>query len=179
MRLRCLAILPILVVGLSGCGGAASVAAGVAPSAPASQAAATPVRTPVTYDSQSGPFMFTKLPPFPENVAGGSGSVSSASDATIPPAAAPQALPQVASTVPEISISGNAFVPNSVRVAPGTKVTWTQLDTTTHTVTARDRNFDSRNLARGASFSMTFSQPGSYVYYCDLHPFMIGTIVVQ
>jgi plastocyanin len=48
----------------------------------------------------------------------------------------------------------------------------------THTITGDDKAWDSGPVTPGASFSMTFTQPGTYAYHCSFHPFMHGTVVV-
>jgi plastocyanin len=72
-----------------------------------------------------------------------------------------------------------AFVPASLDVAAGTRVTWANDDPTAHTVTADDKAFDSKQLDPGASFSMVLATPGSHVYHCEIHPTMVGTVVVH
>jgi plastocyanin len=90
--------------------------------------------------------------------------------------AAPSAPVQDATA---ISIANFAFQPASLQVAVGTTVTWTNADSTAHTVTSDTGAFDSGPLAPGASFSQTFMTPGTYTYHCQIHPFMTATIVVS
>ena len=77
-----------------------------------------------------------------------------------------------------ITIQGFAFGPATITIPVGTKVTWTNNDPATHTVTSDTGAFDSKNMANGASFSFTFTQAGSYAYHCAIHPRMVATIVV-
>jgi plastocyanin len=70
------------------------------------------------------------------------------------------------------------FSPASFTVKVGTAVTWVNKDGTTHTVTSKTGLFDSGNFATGDTFKFTFTQAGSYQYYCTIHPWMTGTIVV-
>ena len=79
----------------------------------------------------------------------------------------------------EIEISGFAFVPATITVAVGTTVTWTNLDSVAHTVTSETDLFDSGNLARNASFSYTFTDRGTFSYYCATHPSMRGKVSVE
>ena len=74
--------------------------------------------------------------------------------------------------------NGQAFSPPSFTVKVGSTVTWINRDPTTHTVTSTTGVFDSKNLASGATFKWTPAQPGTYEYYCVIHPNMKGTIVV-
>ncbi len=77
-----------------------------------------------------------------------------------------------------ITIQGFAFSPATITVPVGTKVTWTNQDPATHTVTSDTGAFDSKNLTTGGTFSFTFSQAGSFAYHCAIHPRMVATIVV-
>lgn len=75
--------------------------------------------------------------------------------------------------------NGQFYTPQSLTVKVGTTVKWVNHDGTTHTVTSKGSNaFDSGYIPAGGSFGFKFSQPGSYQYYCTLHPWMTGTIVV-
>ena len=78
-----------------------------------------------------------------------------------------------------VSIANFAFSPASITVKVGDSVTWTNNDSTTHTVTADDNSFSSGDLAPGATFSFTFSKAGTFAYHCSIHPSMTGTVVVQ
>ena len=83
--------------------------------------------------------------------------------------------------------NGRYYVPESATISEGTTVTWSNDDTTLHTVTsgspegggASGTEFDSSYLAAGKSFQHTFETKSSFDYYCTLHPFMIGKVVVQ
>ncbi len=94
---------------------------------------------------------------------------------------APAATPTTASSSSgnSISIANFAFSPSSLTVKAGTKVTWTNNDSVTHTVTEGNGAFNSGDLAPGSSFSFTFSKAGTYSYHCSIHPSMTATIVVQ
>jgi plastocyanin len=78
----------------------------------------------------------------------------------------------------QITIQNFAFAPATISVPVGTKVTWTNMDSATHTVTSDTGAFDSKNLANGASFSFTFTQAGTYAYHCAIHARMVASIVV-
>jgi plastocyanin len=64
-------------------------------------------------------------------------------------------------------------------VKAGTKVTWTNKDSVTHTVTADKGAFNSGPLSPGNNFSFTFTRAGTYSYHCSIHTSMMATIVVQ
>jgi YVTN family beta-propeller protein len=78
-----------------------------------------------------------------------------------------------------VSIAQFAFVPDTITISTGQSVTWTNADPVAHTTTSDDKVWDSGNLSPSATFSMTFSQPGTYAYRCTIHPFIRGTVVVQ
>jgi plastocyanin len=74
------------------------------------------------------------------------------------------------------------FAPSTITVVIGKNntVTWVNLDTTTHTVTATDGSFDSGNILAGQSWSHTFTTAGTYTYYCVYHSaWMKGTVMVK
>ncbi|GEM_PF-963717 len=71
-----------------------------------------------------------------------------------------------------LGISRMAFHPNAMTVTVGATLQWVNstMDGIPHTVTAADKSFDSGILQPGASFSHTFSTPGTFQYVCSLHP---------
>lgn len=80
-----------------------------------------------------------------------------------------------------VIIKNFAFDPSSLTVKSGTAVKWTNQDGTSHTIvsdTSSPVAFSSDSLASGASYSFTFTQPGTYTYHCSIHPSMKGTIIV-
>ncbi|MEK7167482.1 MAG: plastocyanin/azurin family copper-binding protein [Patescibacteria group bacterium] len=77
-----------------------------------------------------------------------------------------------------ISIQDYSFNPATVTVKTGTTVTWTNKDSVSHPVKA-DGIWDSGPLGKDQSFSRTFSQAGTFNYYCSAHPRMKGTIIVK
>lgn len=79
----------------------------------------------------------------------------------------------------DIVIQNFAFEPSTLTVKVGTKVTWANRDDEPHTVTATDKRFNSKTLDNGDQFSMEFKEPGTYKYYCALHPKMTGQVIVK
>jgi amicyanin len=77
-----------------------------------------------------------------------------------------------------VAIQGYAFQPVEINVAPGTTVTWTNRDAVAHTVSARAGDWGSGLVSQGQQFSHTFTEPGTYDYFCQPHPWMVGRIVV-
>ena len=80
-----------------------------------------------------------------------------------------------------VTIANFAFSPTPLTVAPGTKVTWSNTDDEPHTVTSADggKMFKSPALDTDDKFSFTFAKPGTYKYFCSIHPRMVGTIIVK
>jgi hypothetical protein len=70
-----------------------------------------------------------------------------------------------------------SFSPATLTITAGDTVTWTNDDDSPHTVTSAA--FDSGNLDAGATFSFTFTEPGTYAYVCSYHDEMQATIVVE
>ena len=79
-----------------------------------------------------------------------------------------------------LSIDNFTFTPQTLTVKAGTTVTWTNKDDIPHGIASDDNAFK-RSPARDTddSYSFTFTTPGTYKYFCYVHPFMKGTIVVQ
>jgi LPXTG-motif cell wall-anchored protein len=78
----------------------------------------------------------------------------------------------------------DAFQPRTITVQPGTTVTWTNNGAAVHTATGDDGGFDSGLMGAGDTFSFTFSRPGTFAYYCQVHGAaggvgMAGAVVVQ
>jgi amicyanin len=88
------------------------------------------------------------------------------------------ASPAGAETV-SVKIGNFTFGPKELKVKSGTTVTWTNEDDIPHTVTSSTMAFKSKALDSDDKFSFTFTTPGTYQYFCSLHPHMTGTIVVE
>jgi amicyanin len=78
-----------------------------------------------------------------------------------------------------VAIDNFTFGPQELHVKAGTTVTWVNRDDIPHTVTSTTQAFRSKALDTNDKFSFTFTTPGSYKYFCSLHPHMTGTIVVE
>lgn len=82
-----------------------------------------------------------------------------------------------------VSMDNFVFVEDRIEVSVGTTVTWTNADSTRHTVTSGaddtdDGTFDSDDIEAGSTFSYTFDEVGEFAYFCDIHPTMTGVVVV-
>ena len=79
-----------------------------------------------------------------------------------------------------VEIADMAFTPETLTVAVGTTVTWVSADPNLpHTSTSEDEIWFSGNLNEGDEFPFTFDEPGTFAYFCEVHPTMTGTIVVE
>jgi plastocyanin len=94
-----------------------------------------------------------------------------------PPPATPKPTPPPVGSG-ELELRDFAFVPSSIRIAPGTRITWVNTGDAPHTVTDRAGAFDSGIIARGARWSRTFSAAGTFQLICTIHPAMRATLVV-
>jgi plastocyanin len=95
---------------------------------------------------------------------------------------AQQPAMRLAATTPNtVVIDDFTYGPATLTVAAGTKVVWTNDDADPHTVTSETdpKLLKSPPLDTGESFAFTFEKPGTYRYFCSLHPHMQGVIVVQ
>jgi plastocyanin len=82
-----------------------------------------------------------------------------------------------------VAMIGGAFYPSNLTIRAGATVTWMNMDFVQHTVTSGPEGastglFDSHELGHMQAFSFTFTTPGTYAYYCDIHPGMVGTVTV-
>jgi plastocyanin len=127
---------------------------------------------------------------------GNSGSDSTSSEAeTTPPAqeSGAETTPgaeEAETTESESAPSGEAaksekveiveftYEPDPVVVQAGGKVIWQNEDTAPHTATADDGSFDTGTIEKGKLGSVTFKEPGTFTYICEIHPTMHGSVEV-
>lgn len=115
------------------------------------------------------------------------------------PAFASDPLPQQESSsspAVRVEIKNLQFVPSEVAIPAGTTIKWINLDTVDHDVTSGlsvngrkarglkqtrfpDKRFASGLFGTDKTFSVTFDEPGEYLYYCNIHPFMVARIKVK
>ena len=96
-------------------------------------------------------------------------------------AALPTVEMSLAATPPavEVKIDNFSFTPPTLTVKAGTQITWTNADDFPHTVVSDDQRFKSKVLDTDEKFTFTASQPGTYSYFCSIHPKMTGKVVVE
>jgi len=124
---------------------------------------------------------------------GDSGSDSTSGAETAPPASEETGASEAESgdeTDSEPAPSGEAsksekvdiveftYQPDPVVVQAGGKVIWQNQDTAPHTATADDGSFDTGTIEKGKIGSETFKEPGTFTYFCEIHPTMHGTVEV-
>ena len=79
-----------------------------------------------------------------------------------------------------VSIDNFTFSPKELKVKAGTTVTWTNHDDIPHGIASSNNAFKkSRALDTDDSYSFTFTAPGTYQYFCYIHPHMVGSIIVE
>lgn len=106
-------------------------------------------------------------------------------------------LPGSGNGTEEVVLDGLTFQPRSLEIEAGTTVRWVSKDAVLHTVTSGEQGtigvpgvsegepdmptglFDQDMPDEGATFTFTFDEPGTYPYYCSIHPGMVGEIVVR
>ena len=79
----------------------------------------------------------------------------------------------------QISIDNFNFTPSTLTVPVGTKVTWINHDDVPHIIMNTDKRFVSPVLDTDQQFSYKFIAPGTYTYYCSIHPKMTAKIIVK
>jgi plastocyanin len=80
----------------------------------------------------------------------------------------------------KIEIKDFAFNPQTIRVKSGEKITWINRDEEPHTIVSVEKRFKkSSALDTDQEFTITAGAPGTYTYFCSVHPKMTGTIVVE
>ena len=79
-----------------------------------------------------------------------------------------------------VKIDNFSFAPTTLTIKAGTEVRWKNQDDIPHTVVSADQQtFKSKVLDTDEEFTYTFTKPGTYKYFCSIHPKMTATVVVQ
>lgn len=108
--------------------------------------------------------------------------VAACGDAAGPDQTLAECLAAAGATGTAVAIRGFAFLPDTVRVAPGTRVTWVNCEppqADPHTATADDGAWGSELLFPGDVFSRDFTQVGTFPYHCVPHPHMRAVVIVE
>ena len=173
-RLRILTISATMLIGLASV--ACSSGSPASSSAPESQAAPTTAASPTPPPAVGPPKVAT-----PSAAAQASSPVSVAAAPT-PVQPAPTAVAEPVEIVEEVASNIENFVLEELTVVVGTNVTWTNLDGSRHTSTSGARSaitdfWDSPVLKKGESFSFTFTEVGTFLYFCRVHPTSMNSTV--
>jgi plastocyanin len=78
-----------------------------------------------------------------------------------------------------ITIDNFSFTPKEITVAAGTTIAWVNHDDVPHTLVSPDKKFRSKALDTDDQFSFTFTDAGTYNYFCSVHPIMTGEVIVK
>lgn len=84
-----------------------------------------------------------------------------------------------ASAETAIKIDNFTFTPATITVSVGSTIRWTNRDDIPHNVVSEDKSFKSKAMDTDEQFSYTFTKPGTYNYFCSIHPKMTGKIIVE
>jgi plastocyanin len=79
----------------------------------------------------------------------------------------------------QVQIDNFSFTPQEIKVKAGATITFTNRDDIPHTVVSTDQAFKSKALDTDDKFTTTLTKPGTYTYFCSIHPKMTGKIVVE
>jgi plastocyanin len=79
----------------------------------------------------------------------------------------------------QVSVDNFTFGPASLSVPVNSAVTWVNKDDIPHVIASSDGLFKSKALDTDQTYSYTFTKPGTYPYYCSIHPKMVGKIIVH
>ena len=83
-------------------------------------------------------------------------------------------------TTVDVKIDNFSFTPPTITIPAGITVKWTNRDDIPHTVVSDDKStFKSKAMDTDDSFTYTFTKPGTYTYFCSIHPKMTAKVVVQ
>jgi plastocyanin len=129
-----------------------------------------PTRTPATPADS--------VPPTPKRAASDTADTTRAAPTTVRREPARPVRKPAPKTV-NARINSLAYIPSRIEIATGTTVQWKNNDPLIHTVTATDGSFKSPQFGLDGTYRHTFTRPGTFDYYCILHPNMKATVVVR
>jgi len=107
------------------------------------------------------------------------GGYSAPSVPSVAPTPAPAGSTTVTISNGASTQTTTAFGANPLTISAGTTISWLNEDNTTHTSMADGQQWGSGNILPGGRFNFVFTSPGRFPYHCQIHPNMVGTIVVQ
>jgi amicyanin len=86
---------------------------------------------------------------------------------------------ETAATSPSVHIDNFTFTPQEITITRGATLTWVNDDDIPHAIAASDKAFRSKAMDTEERFSFKFNEPGTYEYFCSLHPHMQGKVIVK
>jgi len=118
---------------------------------------------------------------FKVSAAGGTSTTSTSSSSETSSAAPTGSVGIAINSGSALNTTSTYFSPSAITVVVGVNntVVWTNNDSAEHTVTATDNSFNSGYIEPGQTYTHTFMSPGTYTYYCTIHPWMKGTVIVM
>jgi plastocyanin len=93
--------------------------------------------------------------------------------------AAVERMVAAGSSTAQVKIDNFTFAPATLTVKAGTQITWTNADDIPHTVVSNNHAFKSKVLDTDETFTFTVSKPGTYEYFCSIHPKMTAKVIVE
>lgn len=172
MRPAVAGVLMLTALLLAACGRDAP-ASSPAPTASAATATATSATSPPAATTAATPAAT------PTSVATTSQTTTSAATAAATPVPTSAAMPAATLLPAGTPVIIENFLFPAVTVPCGATVTWTNRDPIEHDVTTADGAFGSKTLAMGDTYSARLERAGTFMYFCSIHPFMMGTVTVQ
>ena len=112
-----------------------------------------------------------------KNVAAYNGVITVVAQA--PPGGGGGTTPTPTPTTASVNIANRAFAPASISVITGATVVWSNNDKDPHTVSQTGGGFNSGTFGTGASYRRTFPTAGTFQYFCEIHPSMLGVVAVS
>ena len=86
---------------------------------------------------------------------------------------------ETVATSPSVHIDNFTFTPQEITITRGATVTWVNDDDIPHDIAASDKAFRSKAMDTEEKYSFKFNEPGTYAYFCSLHPHMQGKVIVK
>lgn len=99
--------------------------------------------------------------------------------ASMPATAGDVASEQSKTQTVEVKVDNFTFTPETITVAANATVTWLNRDDVPHVIASTDGLFRSKALDTDDKYAFTFTKPGTYSYFCAVHPKMVGKIIVR
>ena len=174
-------IAPGITLAGPGCMNNQSMARGYYPYGPMGpQSSYYPQRMPNAYNRYAAPYPGMMAAPYNRQMSprqSTPAAVVAQAEQPIPSSASSDSAAVVENIT--VRINGMRFEPASIKVTPGTTVTWVHESPMPHSISGNANGLGSSTLYKGQTYSHTFSQDGLFNYYCGIHPSMTGSVTVE